>query len=257
MSFYAIIPARYASSRLIGKPLQDIAGKPMVQHVYERASESQAVKVIVATDDARIEQAVKDFGGEVCLTSANHESGTDRLHEVAQKYALTDDDIVVNVQGDEPLVPPAIINQVAANLRENTSASVATLSKPILCRDDFFDPGIVKVICDAQSMALYFSRAPIPWARDEFAQSTEVLPENLNAQRHIGIYAYRVGLLNRYVTWPVAPLEKLERLEQLRVMWQGESIHVEDAVCDVPSDVDTEADLIRVRKLVEQQGLTP
>ena len=253
MSFYVVIPARYASTRLPAKPLKEIAGKPMIQHVYERASESGAAKVIIATDDARIETVVKGFGADVCMTSATHNSGTDRLQEVAVKLGLTADDIIVNVQGDEPLIPPAVIDQVAKNLDNNSYASVATLSEPIHSLDDFRNPNIVKVVADQQGRALYFSRAPIPWPRDHFAQAdVSSLPADFPAQRHIGIYAYRVALLNRFVTWPQAMLEKIESLEQLRVLANGEAIHIAEACAQVPGGVDTEADLLRVKALLEK-----
>jgi 3-deoxy-manno-octulosonate cytidylyltransferase (CMP-KDO synthetase) len=260
MNFYVVIPARYASSRLPGKPLKDIAGKPMIQHVYESAVCSAAARVIVATDDERVASAVKAFGGEVCMTSPQHSSGTDRLQEVAQLLQFTDEDIVVNVQGDEPLIPPEVIDQVAENLARSPQASVATLSEPIASWQDFFDPNLVKVVTDHASLALYFSRAPMPWARDELSQiagahevqklASDKLPEKLNAQRHIGIYAYRVALLNRFVTWPAAPLEEIEKLEQLRVLYQGEAIHVAEAVCEVPGGIDTPADLERINLLL-------
>ncbi len=248
MSFYVVIPARYASSRLPAKPLKDIAGKPMIQHVYERACESDAQEVIIATDDARIEQAANAFGARVCMTSPDLPSGTDRLQSVATQLALPDEAIVVNVQGDEPLIPPEVINQVAGNLAADSKASVATLCEPIETQTDFCNPNIVKVVTDVSGRALYFSRAPIPWPRDAFAgSSSQTLPENLSARRHIGIYAYRVGLLHRFVGWQQAPLEQLESLEQLRVLWQGESIHVADACQPVPGGVDTAEDLERVR----------
>ncbi|WP_049629828.1 3-deoxy-manno-octulosonate cytidylyltransferase [Cellvibrio sp. pealriver] len=252
MSFYVVIPARYASTRLPAKPLKDIAGKPMIQHVYERACESDAAKVIIATDDARIESVAKRFGAHVCMTLATHNSGTDRLQEVAAQLGLGADDIVVNVQGDEPLIPSSVINQVAKNLAENRYASVATLSEPIHTLDDFRNPNIVKAVADQQGRALYFSRAPIPWPRDHFAQpETNTLPVGLPVQRHIGIYAYRVALLNRFITWPQAVLEKIESLEQLRVLANGEAIHIAEACAQVPGGVDTEADLLRVKALLE------
>lgn len=252
MKFYVVIPARYASTRLPAKPLKLIAGKPMIQHVYERACLSGAQQVIVATDDDRIETAVKAFGAPVVMTSAAHNSGTDRLQEVVSKLGLGPEDIVVNVQGDEPLIPPQVIDQVAANLAANSFASVATLSEPIHSLEDFRNPNIVKVVADQAGRALYFSRAPIPWARDHFAQPVvESLPIAFPAQRHIGIYAYRVALLNRFVTWPQAQLEKIESLEQLRVLSQGDAIHVAEACAQVPGGVDTEADLVRVKALLE------
>jgi len=252
MSFYVVIPARYASTRLPAKPLREINGKPMIQHVYERACESAAREIIIATDDTRIELVARSFGARVCMTSAAHNSGTDRLQEVAQQLALSSTDIIVNVQGDEPLIPPAVINQVAANLAAVTEASVATLSEPIHSLRDFRNPNIVKVVADQAGRALYFSRALIPWPRDIFADlQVTALPENFPCQRHIGIYAYRVDLLNRFVTWPQAPVEKMESLEQLRVLWHGAVIHVAEACAPVPGGVDTEADLQRVKQLLE------
>ncbi len=252
MSFYVVIPARYASTRLPAKPLKEIAGKPMIQHVYERASQSGATQVIIATDDARIEAVAKSFGAQVCMTSAAHNSGTDRLQEVAAHLGLKPDDIIVNVQGDEPLIPPEVINQVAKNLATNTYASVATLSEPIHSLDDFRNPNIVKAVADQAGKALYFSRAPIPWPRDHFTQAeANTLPADFPAQRHIGIYAYRVALLNRFITWPQATLEKIESLEQLRVLANGEAIHIAEACAQVPGGVDTEADLLRVKALLE------
>lgn len=252
MSFYVVIPARYASTRLPAKPLREIAGKPMIQHVYERACESDAVQVIIATDDARIEAAAIAFGARVCMTSAAHNSGTDRLQEVVTQLGLSDVDIVVNVQGDEPLIPAAVINQVAENLAKNQFASVATLSEPIHSLDDFRNPNIVKVVADQAGKALYFSRASIPWPRDHFAKTdVNVLPDKFPAQRHIGIYAYRVALLNRFITWPQAVLEQIESLEQLRVLANGEAIHIADACAAVPGGVDTEADLLRVKAILE------
>lgn len=252
MSFYVVIPARYASTRLPAKPLKEIAGKPMIQHVYERASQSDAAQVIIATDDARIETVAKNFGANVCMTSAAHNSGTDRLQEVAAQLGLTPNDIIVNVQGDEPLIPPEVINQVARNLANNTYASVATLSEPIHSLEDFRNPNIVKAVADQTGKALYFSRAPIPWPRDHFAQAEiHALPAAFPAQRHIGIYAYRVALLNRFITWPQALLEKIESLEQLRVLANGEAIHIAEACAQVPGGVDTEADLLRVKALLE------
>ncbi|GAA6152153.1 3-deoxy-manno-octulosonate cytidylyltransferase [Pseudoteredinibacter isoporae] len=253
MEFFVVIPARYASSRLPAKPLADIAGKPMIQWVVERAQLSDAEQVIVATDDARIEAAVKAFGGEVCMTRADHQSGTDRLQEVAEKYGLAPDAIVVNVQGDEPLIPPEVINQVANNLNRAKEASVATLSEPIHSVEDFCNPNVVKAVSDEQGIALTFSRAPVPWPRDAFAKNREALPEGFVPQRHIGIYAYRVALLNRFVGWDVAPIEATESLEQLRVLWHGEKIHLDEACADVPGGVDTPEDLQRVVDFIQGQ----
>lgn len=252
MSFTVIIPARYASTRLPAKPLKEIAGKPMIQHVYERACSSAAKEIIIATDDIRIESVAKKFGAKVCMTSVNHTSGTDRLQEVICQLKLVDNDIVVNVQGDEPLIPAEVINQVAENLAKMPSASMATLSEPIHSLNDFRNPNVVKVITDINGKALYFSRAPIPWPRDHFAnENVQDLPKSFVAQRHIGIYAYRVALLNRFITWPPAPLERIESLEQLRVIWNGETIHVAEAIVPVPGGVDTQEDLLRIKKLLE------
>lgn len=254
MSFTVVIPARYASTRLPAKPLKEIAGKPMIQHVYERACESGARQVIIATDDSRIESVAKSFGAQVCMTSTAHTSGTDRLQEVVSRLQLADDEIVVNVQGDEPLIPAQVINQVAHNLAAMPSASVATLSEAIHSLADFRNPNIVKVVTDMSGRALYFSRAPMPWPRDHFANLDATdLPANFPAQRHIGIYAYRVALLHKFVCWEPAPLEQIESLEQLRVMWHGQVIHVAEAVIAVPGGVDTEADLQRVKLLLEPQ----
>lgn len=248
MSFTVVIPARFGSSRLPGKPLADIAGKPMIERVYACAAQSLASRVVVATDDERIVSAVQSFGGDVCLTAADHESGTDRLQEVAQQLGLADDEIVVNVQGDEPLIPAAVINQVAHNLAAHSEASCATLAEPIESVDDAFNPNVVKVVANQQGLALYFSRAPIPWAREAYQQSPVQAVAAL-AQRHIGIYAYRVALLREFVGWPLAELEATEKLEQLRILANGRQIHVAAACEAVPGGVDTAEDLERVRAL--------
>jgi len=250
MSFSVIIPARYASTRLPGKPLLDIAGKPMIQHVYEQAAKSEAEQVIIATDDERIARVAKGFGAEVCITSSEHVSGTDRLQEVVQQLGFYSDDIVVNVQGDEPLIPPRVINQVAHNLAAVPDASIATLSESINDLESLLSPNAVKVVSDHNGYALYFSRAPIPWPRDEFSTNQSKLPSSENFQRHIGIYAYRVKLLNDFVKWPPAPIEEMECLEQLRAMWNGARIHVDVADVELPPGVDTEEDLNRVRNLL-------
>lgn len=251
MSFTVVIPARFSSTRLPGKPLRDIVGKTMIERVYHQACQSQSDRVIIATDDQRIADVVAAFGGECCMTSASHQSGTDRLQEVAQKLALPVDHILVNVQGDEPLIPPQVIDQVANNLAAQASAGVATLCEPILDDDSFANPNVVKVVADEQGMALYFSRAPVPWPRDFPENRVASISATLRPMRHIGIYAYRVAQLDKFVTWPVAPLEAIECLEQLRFMWHGERIHVAPAVAEVPGGVDTEADLQRVIALVE------
>ena len=250
MNFCIVIPARFASSRLPGKPLLDIAGKPMIQRVYERACASSATRVVIATDDPRIVDAASGFGAEVLMTSPDHASGTDRIEEVARLLDLAAEDIVVNVQGDEPLIPAAVIDQVAANLAANPEAGIATLCEPVTSAEDMFNPNIVKLVTDARGFALYFSRAPIPWDRDEFAGGQPAKDVSIEARRHLGIYAYRVGFLHDFVQWPVAALEQRESLEQLRAMANGTRIHVAEAVETVPPGVDTAADLELVRRLV-------
>jgi 3-deoxy-manno-octulosonate cytidylyltransferase (CMP-KDO synthetase) len=250
MSFSVIIPARYASTRLPGKPLADIAGKPMLQHVWERARRSSASAVIIATDDPRVQAAAEAWGAQVCMTRAEHVSGTDRLQEVVQSCGLADEEVVVNVQGDEPLIPPAVIEQVAANLERHASAGVATLCTPITSPEALRDPNVVKVVSDCSGFALYFSRAPIPFPRGldlEGADAADLLAQG-QWRRHIGLYAYRVGFLHRFVTWPQAPQERLEQLEQLRALHRSERIHVDSACEDVPAGVDTAEDLEQVRR---------
>ncbi|MBL0483372.1 3-deoxy-manno-octulosonate cytidylyltransferase [Aeromonas veronii] len=244
MSFVVVIPARYASTRLPGKPLADIHGKPMVQHVVEKALQSGADRVIVATDDERVQQALQSTGVEVCMTSPDHQSGTERLAEVCRHYGFAADTIIVNVQGDEPLIPPTIIRQVADNLAAAT-APMATLSVPIKDAEEAFNPNAVKVVTDKDGYALYFSRASIPWDRDRFAKSHGQIGDHY--QRHIGIYAYRAGFIQRYVDWAPSVLEQVEALEQLRVLWYGEKIHVAQALEAPPVGVDTQADLEKVR----------
>ena len=254
MDFSVIIPARYASTRLPGKPLRDIGGKSMIQRVYEQACKSSAKKVVIATDDARILAAAESFGAQACMTASDHVSGTDRLQEVAQILGLPDNHLIVNVQGDEPLIPPANIDQVAQLLSKAPQAGIATLSEKIDQASDLFNPNVVKVVVDAKGQALYFSRAPLPWARDAFPPPGEAIPEGLPAsnlfQRHIGIYAYRVSFLHQFINWEPSPLELCESLEQLRAMWNGTGIMVAIANETPPPGVDTEEDLNRVRALV-------
>ncbi|AHL74831.1 3-deoxy-manno-octulosonate cytidylyltransferase [Stutzerimonas stutzeri] len=246
--YTVVIPARYASSRLPGKPLQDIAGKPMIRHVWEQACKSGAQRVVVATDDLRILEACQAFGAEVLLTRVDHNSGTDRLAEVAGKLGLAADAIVVNVQGDEPLIPPSVIDQVAHNLDAHPEAAISTLAEPISDPQFLFNPNVVKVLSDINGLALTFSRAPLPWARDEFARDRDALPADVPYRRHIGIYAYRAGFLADFVAWGPCWLENTECLEQLRALWHGKRIHVADAVEAPPAGVDTAEDLERVRK---------
>ena len=249
MSFIAVIPSRYDSTRLPGKPLMDILGKSMVERVALQALKSGAKKVIVATDDQRIVEALAHLNNiDVCMTSKDHTSGTDRLAEVCAKYQFLADEIIVNVQGDEPLIPPEVISDVAQNLHNNARASMATLSAPITEVDDVFNPNCVKVVADKNNLALYFSRATIPWDRDAYAadkESAAILETNV-LQRHIGIYAYRAGFLAQYTKLTVSPLEQIEKLEQLRVLWHGHKIDVQPASIIPVAGVDTADDLQRV-----------
>ena len=241
MSYTVVIPARYASSRLPGKPLLELAGRPMLHHVWERANTSLATRVLVATDDERIVAAATAFGAEVMKTSPDHASGTDRLAEVVETLDLDDEEIVVNVQGDEPLIPPEVIDQVAGNLAAEPDASIATLAEPIEDPGVLRNPNVVKVVTDERGMALYFSRACIPWPRGH-DWSKANMPEG-EWFRHIGLYAYRAGFLRRYTAWEPAPPERAESLEQLRALYAGEKIHVATACATVPGGVDTVADL--------------
>lgn len=250
-AFTVVIPARFASTRLPGKPLQMIAGKPMVQWVWEQASKSRAERVVVATDDQRIVEACQGFGAEALLTREDHNSGTDRLAEVAAQLGLAADAIVVNVQGDEPLIPPAVIDQVAANLAAHPEARMATLAEPIEDAETLFNPNVVKVVSDLDGLALTFSRSTLPWARDAFARNRDELPAGVPYRRHIGIYAYRAGFLQDFVSWGPCWLENTESLEQLRALWHGVRIHVADALEAPPTGVDTAEDLERVRRLLE------
>ena len=242
MAFRVVIPARFDSSRLPGKALLPLAGKPMLQWVHERAKSSQATEVIVATDDERIASAARGFGAEVAMTARTHVSGTDRIAEVAAARGWKDDDIVVNVQGDEPLIPPVVIDQVAQLLGDHRAAHMATLAAKLEQINEFNDPNTVKVACDVTGRALYFSRAPIPWNRD--AVNT-VTPASL---RHIGIYAYRVGALRRLAVLPPGRLEQIEKLEQLRALENGMEIRVALAVERPLADVNTAADLERAER---------
>jgi 3-deoxy-manno-octulosonate cytidylyltransferase (CMP-KDO synthetase) len=248
MSFIAVIPARYASQRLPGKPLELIEGRTMIEHVWRRAKDSAASRVLIATDDPRIETVCTDFGAETLITSEDHASGTDRLAEVARRLQLDDEQIVVNVQGDEPMIPAAVIDQVAHNLAQNPGASIATLCEEIYAEPVLRDPNAVKVVFDDDGLALYFSRACIPWPRGH-DWSSGCMPDG-RWYRHLGIYAYRVAFLHRYTGWSPASLEVCESLEQLRALQAGERIHVAPACAAVPGGVDTRADLEALRDLM-------
>jgi len=245
-----VIPSRYASTRLPGKPLRLLAGKPMIQHVFERAKDASDEvgfeEIIVATDDERIQKVCEEFGAKVCMTSENHETGSDRLAEVVKLNNCADDTIVVNLQGDEPLTPIGNLKQVANNLANNPEASIATLATPLNSDEEYSDPNLVKVVSDKNGMALYFSRASIPFQRDAGGEEVSDF-----ALRHIGIYAYRAGYLKRFAEMEPCQIEQLEKLEQLRAMWHGARIHVAVAE-EVPGHgVDTEADLLAVEKVLQ------
>lgn len=256
-SFVVVIPARYQSSRLPGKVLADINGKPMIQWVVEKAQLSGARQVIVATDNDDVAAVVKGFGAQVCKTRADHQSGTERLAEVMAIYQFSDDEIIVNVQGDEPFIPPENIAQVANNLanqqQNNRIARMSTLAININSVDEAFNPNAVKVLLDKDGYALYFSRATIPYDRERFLNTKANTQENIRAigdfyLRHVGIYAYRAGFIKDYVNWPSSELEQVEALEQLRVLYQGERIHVAVANTHVPVEgVDTPEDLAKAR----------
>ena len=247
--FTVLIQARYASTRLPGKPLADIAGKPMVVRVAERARESGAARVVVATDDERVLDAVRAHGFEAIVTRADHATGTDRLAEAASQLGLKPEAIVVNVQGDEPLLEPALIHRMAELLKTHGDASIATACHAIHDPAEAFNPNVVKVVRDARGYALYFSRATIPWARDAFARNLAALPPGLPIHRHYGLYAYRVAFLMRYPTLAPAPVERFEALEQLRALWHGHRIIVDVTDGTPAPGVDTPEDLERVRAI--------
>ena len=247
--FIVAIPARYASTRLPGKPLRPIAGEPMILRVAQRALEAGAAEVVVATDDVRIADALRAAPVRVAMTRADHASGSDRLAECAQALGWADDAIVVNLQGDEPLAPPSGIRAVAECLASG-SAPMATLATPIETAQELFDPNCVKVVAGLDGHALYFSRAPVPWARDAFARTRDVLPAGLTPLRHIGIYAYRAGFLRTFAGLAPTPAERAEALEQLRALEHGHRIAVRLAPEPFPAGVDTPADLARVDALL-------
>jgi 3-deoxy-manno-octulosonate cytidylyltransferase (CMP-KDO synthetase) len=249
--YRVVIPARFGSTRLPGKPLRLLAGKPMIQWVYERARRAGAQQVIVATDDERIAQLVREFGGEACLTASTHASGSDRIAEVARREGWPGSDLIVNLQGDEPLMPEALIDQVAALLAGSPGADLATLSVPLESLAALLDPNVVKVVTDGAQRALYFSRAPIPWSRDGAQGGRSSQSSYAGARRHLGLYAYRVAGLLQLAALPPSPLEQLEKLEQLRALEHGLNIRVADAVVAPGPDVNTAQDLAAVAALLE------
>ena len=251
--FKVVIPARYGSTRLPGKPLMPIAGRPMIAHVCARAREADADEIIVATDDARIFQAVTELGIQAVMTRSDHNSGTERIAEVANLCRWAEDDIIVNLQGDEPLISAAYIREVAAVLGSQQQAGIATLAAMTDDIDDVFNPNAVKVVVNKQGYALYFSRAPIPWDRDNFTSAGGTLSGKIPYYRHIGMYAYTVDFLNRYCRWEASPLEAIESLEQLRILWHGEAVAVKIVDTVPPAGVDTLEDLKRVEQLLSSR----
>lgn len=250
--FRVVIPARYASTRFPGKPLVMLAGKPMLQWVYENAGRCGALEVIVATDDERIARAARGFGAPVAMTAASHQSGTDRIAEAAANAGWGADEIVVNLQGDEPLLPSALLRQVAGLLEQDSAAALATLATPVRSMAEYLDPNAVKVVAGEDGRALYFSRAPIPWHRDGAVGGA---PSYAGARRHIGLYAYRVGALRRLAALPASTLEQAEKLEQLRALAHGLAIRVADAVERPGQDINTPEDLERAAsQLVAPHG---
>ena len=254
MTFTVLIPARYASTRLPGKPLSDIAGKPMVVRVADRARSSGAARVVIATDDRRIVAVAAQHGIEAVMTRDDHPTGSDRLAEAAAALALDDATIVVNVQGDEPLLEPELIRDVAALLAARPDAAIATACHAIDNVEEAFNPNVVKVVLDRNGYALYFSRATIPWARDAFAAGAREIPRGMPLYRHYGLYAYRVSFLRSYPALPPAPVERFEALEQLRALWHGYRIVVTVTRGTPAPGVDTAEDLARVRALYAAQG---
>lgn len=251
LPFSVVIPARLASTRLPGKMLADLAGVPMVVRVAQRATASGATEVLIATDDAHIAQIVRAHGFRAIMTRADHASGTDRISEVVAQLQLPDHALIVNVQGDEPLIDPALIYQVAQALHQDPSASIATCAAPLTDATYFFNPNVVKVVCDVNGKALYFSRAPIPWDRDALADGVNVLSPATPALHHIGLYAYRAHFLKSFPNLPHGVLERLESLEQLRALEHGHKIAVHCTHTHPGAGVDTEADLVRVRRYFE------
>ena len=256
VSFIVVIPARYASTRFPGKPLIDLNGKPMVVRVAERAARSGAVRVLVATDDARIVAACDEWGVACAMTRSDHPTGTDRLSEVATSLNLPDDVVVVNVQGDEPLLPPEVIDQVAALLAGNPTASIATLCHPIQDVADIANPNVVKCVLGETGEALYFSRAPIPYARDAWRNGIDGVPDAMPIYRHIGLYAYRAGFLRRFPQLSVPAIERYEALEQLRALAHGFRIAVGVVPDALPPGIDTPDDYERLKASYSASGDT-
>ena len=256
MTYNIVIPARMKSTRLPGKPLMDIAGKPMIVRVAERAKLTGASRIVVATDHPQIVDACEREGVEAVLTQESHPTGTDRIAEVCQKLHFEEDEIVVNIQDDEPLIPPSVVDRVASLLAQKPGCAIATAAHPIATVEDFLNPNVVKVELNALGEAMTFTRAPTPWPRDAFrAGPPYELPERFRALHHIGLYAYRARFLRAFSELPPAPIEQTESLEQLRALWNGERIAVLVLEQELPAGVDTESDLERVREVYARGNL--
>ncbi len=252
MEFRVIIPARYDSTRLPGKVLLDINGKPMLQHVFQRAMESGADSVVIATDSPKISKVAQSFGAKVCMTSADHQSGTERIAEAALALDYAPDEIVVNVQGDQPFILPQAIRQVAEDLEKHDNVKISSICERITHGRDLFDPSVVKVVLNWRNYAVYFSRAPIPWDVERFKGLTkpelDKIPPSDQHYRHIGLYAYRVNFLQEYIEWPASPLEQMESLEQLRILWNGTRMHMVISKDRIPPEVNTPEDLEKIKE---------
>jgi 3-deoxy-manno-octulosonate cytidylyltransferase (CMP-KDO synthetase) len=247
MEFRVIIPARYDSTRLPGKVLANINGKSMLQHVYERAMESGADSVVIATDNPKISKAAAGFGAKVCMTSSEHQSGTERIAEAALTLDYAPDEIIVNVQGDQPFILPQAIRQVAEDLEKHDNVKISSICERISHREDLFNPGVVKVVLNWRNYAVYFSRAPIPWDVEQFKNSEKAVPNDQH-YKHVGLYAYRVSFLQEYIQWPPSPLERIESLEQLRILWNGSRMHMVISKDKIPPEVNTPEDLEKARE---------
>ena len=253
MDFHVVIPARYDSSRLPGKVLMDIAGKTMLQRVYEQAISSGAESVAIATDNEQVAQVAEAFGATVCMTSYRHASGTERLSEAVEALQFDGSEIVVCLQADEPLVPPEFIRLAAESLAEHPNVKVSSLCQKITNPDDIFNRNVVKVILNRRNHAMYFTRASAPWDREKFGVVDDDLAPSPVHYKHIGLYAYRVGFLQDYINWSPSPLEKIELLEQLRILWHGGRIHMSVVSKSMPHGDDTEEDLLAVRALFDKK----
>lgn len=256
MEFRIIIPARYASTRLPGKVLMDIGGKPMLQHVYERSVESGADSVVIATDDPKISKVARNFGAKVCMTSVEHQSGTERIAEAALALDYSPEEIVVNVQGDQPFILPQAIRQVAEDLDKHDNVKVSSICERINRNEDLFDPSVVKVVLNWRNYAMYFSRSPIPWDVESFNDPSKALVSECH-YRHVGLYAYRVSFLLEYIEWSASPLEKMEFLEQLRILWKGIRMHMVISKDRIPPEVNTPEDLKKIMEYMKISSRHP